>query len=78
MNAKPTQPTQEQCEQALVVQRDFDELINRLLLEGIDVRVIMAGLSASTSGLLTTTFGAGCVPHWYEVQARVAADVLRA
>lgn len=69
--------TDEQEQQALLVQHDVLETINRLGREGIDPRLIMAGLAAATSDLLTSTFGNTAVAPWFDGQAAVARELLR-
>lgn len=70
-------PNAEQEAQARLVQHDVVELINRLCLEGIDRRVIMAGLGTAIADLVTCTFGPSAVVPWFQKQADICADLRR-
>lgn len=60
-----SRPTDEQQEQAILAQHDLCETINRLGREGIDPRVILAGLGAATADLITCNFGPDAVAPWF-------------
>ena len=48
------------------------DAINRLAKEGIDNRVIMAGLGAATADLVCSAYGMAAVAAWFESQAQIA------
>ena len=68
-------PTDEQCSQATIVQHDLLETINRLIIEGVDRRVIMAGVAAATADLITSSFGADFVAPWFDRQALLTREM---
>lgn len=63
------EPTVEQAEQCAIVQQDVIELIERLNKEGIDLRVVLAGLAAATSFIVMKAYGAKEVPVWFARQS---------
>ena len=64
------EPTAEQNAQCAIVQQEVVELVNRLCNEGIDRRVVIAGLSAATAASVLTFYGPAEVSVWF---ARPAA-----
>lgn len=77
MADKWTDPTPRQNKQAERVQTEVVDLVNCLIREGIDPRVVIAGLGAATADTLTSVFGNTAVLPWFERQAAIARDVLR-
>lgn len=71
------EPTAEQNEQALLVQGDIVALVNRLLKEGNDARIVMAGMGAATADLITCTFGPTAVAPWFQKQADMVRELQR-
>lgn len=69
-------PTDEQAQQAVLVHHDTSELIARLSREGVDARIIMAGLAAATSELVANAFGPSEVGGWFDRQAAMARQIL--
>lgn len=70
------QPTREQQDQAVLVQGEICEAINRLAREGFDPRVIMAGIAAASSDLVFKVFGQQAVPMWFAKQAEITAELI--
>ena len=68
---KWARPSDEQQQQALLVQHDVIEVLNRLAKEGIDRRIIMAGLGSATADLITCSFGPQAVAPWFDRQAEM-------
>lgn len=63
------EPTVEQTDQCAIVQQDVIELIERLTNEGIDLRVVLAGLAAATSFTVMKAYGPKEVPVWFARQS---------
>lgn len=72
------EPTIEQAEQCALVQQDIIEIINRLAQEGIDRRVITAGLAAATAATVQTYYGPAEVCTWFAKQAAMTAHLGKA
>ena len=71
------EPTVEQAEQCCLVQQDVIELIERLNREGIDIRVVLAGLSAATSYTVMKAYGRKEVPAWFARQSAMTMALAR-
>lgn len=69
------EPTVEQAEHCLLVQHEAIELINRLKAEGIDPRVIMAGIAAAAAGAVQTFYGAEEVSIWFAKNAALTMNL---
>lgn len=63
------QPTPEQHAHAVLVQNEIAEVLHRLSAEGIDTRVILAGLATATAAAVMTAWGPQAVPSWFDKQA---------
>lgn len=63
------EPTVEQANQCAIVQQDVVELINRLCGEGIDRRVVIAGLAAASAATVMSFYGPDQVSTWFAKQA---------
>lgn len=70
------QPTEEQQAHAILVQYQILENIGKLINEGIDVRVILAGVGSATASLIATTYGFPAVAPWFANQALLCRDKL--
>lgn len=70
------QPSPFDQDQGVLVQHEIVECINRLIIEGVDRRIIMAGVGAAACDLVTCTFGLGAVPTWFDEQAAVARALI--
>jgi hypothetical protein len=70
-------PTPEQSRQAERVTKAICHEINLLAIEGIDPRVIIAGLGAATADTLTCVFGETAVVPWFEKQADMVRGLHR-
>lgn len=70
-------PNAEQRTHAELVQQDIIELLNRLIREGIDPRVILAGIASASCDMLTNVFGQSSVVPWFEMQAKIARDLTK-
>ena len=70
------QPTQEQQDQALLVQIELIEALNRMRREGFDPRILIAGIAAAAADTVTTYFGNQAVEPWFAKQAEMVADVM--
>lgn len=70
------QPTNEQQEQALLVQHDIVELLARLSREGIPATIIMTGAAAALADVLSRTWGEKSVAKWFFAQWQVAHEIL--
>ncbi|MET4595774.1 MULTISPECIES: hypothetical protein [unclassified Sphingomonas] len=68
-------PTVEQAEQCAIVQQEIVEAINRLIDEGIDARVVMAGLGAASAAAVLHLYGAGEVTAWFAKQSVMTASL---
>lgn len=66
---QPDQPTAEQQAQAVLVQQEIAEVLHRLSAEGIDTRIILAGLSSATAAAVMTAWGPQAIPGWFDKQA---------
>lgn len=75
MTDKWIEPNAEQQAQALIAHHEIIETMNRLIREGFDARIVMAGVGAATSDLITTQFGNTAVAPWFEKQAQMVRDV---
>ena len=62
-------PTPEQVEHCRLVEQDLLELIKRLHVEGIDLRVIMAGLGTASTVVMTNAWGPDAASIWFAQQA---------
>ena len=62
-------PTQAQEDQAVLAQREVEELLDRLIREGFDYRSIMAGAGAGIANSLLATAGPAKVSEWFGAQA---------
>ena len=71
------QPTQEQQDQALLVQMEIAEAVNRMSREGFDPRVLIAGMAAATADTVTTFFGNEAVAPWFAKQAEMVGEIMR-
>lgn len=69
-------PTAQQRAQAELVQQDLIEEINRLIREGIDYRVVLAGVGSATADLIASTLGAAAVAPWHDMQAKLVREAL--
>lgn len=63
------EPTVEQAEHCSLVQHDILETIERLRMEGIDMRVVLAGLASATAASVLHTYGASEVSVWFAKQS---------
>jgi hypothetical protein len=70
--------TPEQDAQALLVQHDLVEYMNRQLGEKMDYRILLAGLAAAAADLIHTKRGWDAVPVWFAVHAQVTAAQIAA
>ena len=68
-------PTKLQDAQITLAQHDIVEMLNRLGREGMDPRIVLAGLAAATAGLLVSVFGSTAVAPWFEGQALIVRDL---
>jgi hypothetical protein len=66
----------EQSEQAVIVQNELIECVNGLAREGIDPRIILAGIASASADLLTNVFGNTAVVPWFEGQAHMARQLM--
>ena len=67
--------TSEQHEQATLVANELVEVINRAIREGIDPRVVIAGIGSAITDTITCVFGATAVVPWFEGQAKLLRDM---
>ena len=70
------QPTQAEHDRCTLVHHEAVEMINRLILEGFDRRIIMAGVATAAADLVTTTYGLDAVPTWFANQAMTAKAMI--
>jgi len=70
-------PTAEQIEQTRLVETDLLELIGRLQAEGIDLRVVMAGVATATATIMLNAWGAEAVPVWFARQSAMTMHLAR-
>lgn len=63
------EPTAEQAEQCCIVQHEILENIERLRVEGIDLRIILSGLAAATASCVLHAYGASEVSIWFAKQS---------
>jgi hypothetical protein len=77
MADKWAMPTPQQNAAASLAQGDLVELINRLIREGNDPRVVIAALGSATADTITCVFGPTAVAPWFEKQAQVVRDLQR-
>ncbi len=70
-------PTPEQEAHAAIVAHDIVEIVNRLIREGIDPRVVIAGLGSATADTLTCVFGPTSVAPWFEGQGEMVRRLQR-
>lgn len=69
------EPTVEQADQCAIVQHDVIELITRLCDEGIDRRIVMAGLAAASASAVMAFYGANEVSPWFAKQAAMTVHL---
>jgi hypothetical protein len=69
------EPSREQQEQALLAQNENIEVINRLVREGIDGRVDLAGLGSAAADTVTCLFGPRAVAAWFATQANIVVSL---
>ena len=62
-------------EQATLVANEIVEVINRAIREGIDRRVVIAGIGSALTDTITCVFGASAVVPWFEGQAKLLRDL---
>jgi len=67
------QPTEEQQAHAIIVQNQLLEHFGSLINEGIDVRIIMAGIGSATAAMIAGAYGPAAVAPWFEEQAGMCA-----
>ncbi len=67
--------SREEAEQATLVANEIVEVINRAIREGIDPRVVIAGIGASITDTITCVFGPTAVVPWFEGQAKLLRDM---
>lgn len=72
------EPTVEQAHQCAIVQQEFVELVNRLLDEGIDRRILSAGIAAATNATIASFYGAEEVATWFAKQSVMAVGLAKA
>ena len=72
-----TEPTQEQQDQALLVQIEVIEALNRMRREGFDPRILIAGLAAAAADTVTTYFSNEAVAPWFAKQAEMVDEIMR-
>lgn len=58
-------PTVFQYEQAVLAQREFEDLIDRLIREGLDYRSILTGVATAVTASITASAGADKVSIWF-------------
>ncbi len=63
------EPTVEQAEHCNLAQHEVIELINRLVAEGMDRRVVMAGVAAATAAAVMNFYGPNEVSIWFAKQS---------
>ena len=61
-----------ECAQAEIARADIIEATNRLIGEGIDRRVVVAGLGYAVMDTVAAIFGAEVVAPWLDAQAAMA------
>jgi hypothetical protein len=76
MNDQWREPTAEQQEQHNLARAEILEVVNRLIREGIDARVVLASLGSSSMDLITCTFGSHAVPGWFLTQHDITKALL--
>lgn len=70
-------PTPEQEAHATLAHHEIVETVNRLITEGMDCRVVLAGIGAAAADLITTKYGNQAVAPWFEKQAEMIDRVVR-
>lgn len=63
------EPTQEQADQAAIVQHEVVELMSKLAIEGIDWRVVLTGAGCAIADILDRNIGGAAVPRWFATMA---------
>ena len=71
----PTAVTAEQCEQAAVVQADVLQVMKRLVGDGFDYRIVMAGTSCAIADLVSQVIGPAEVPRHFARLATLTAPL---
>lgn len=69
-------PTAEQREQAVLAQHEIVETINRLIREGIDYRVVLAGVGSAAADFITCTVGRSAIAPWHDMQAKIVRQAI--
>lgn len=69
------EPTAEQAEQCAIVQQEVLEAVERLLCEGFDRQVVLAGLTAATAAMAVKVHGKAAMPRWFARQTALAIAV---
>ena len=64
-----TNPTAVQAEQCCIVQNELLETINRLIAEGIDYRVVLAGAGAAVAATVYHHLNGEAVSIWFAQQS---------
>lgn len=64
-------PTQEEQDQALLVQIEIAEALHRMRAEGIDPRIVIAGTAAAIGHAIAEMYGADRVAPWFANQANM-------
>ena len=62
-------PTPEQEAHATLAHHEFVEVTNRLITEGMDSRIILAGIGAAAADLIASKFGRQAAAPWFAKQA---------
>lgn len=69
------QPTTSQIDQTIEAQRDFEEVLNRLVKEGFDYRSILTGASCALAQSIMVSAGPSKVSEWFAVQSALTMNL---
>lgn len=64
-DARPGTPTTLQADTAALAQHEVEEVLRRMLAEGMDMHAVMTGGTTAIAALLQVGFGDAAVPSWF-------------
>ena len=62
-------PTEEQANQALIVQHEATERMDAWINEGFDPRVMLAGVGTALVGVVARLYGRKAPQNWFALQS---------
>ena len=70
------EPSPQEKALADLARNDLVEVVNRLVREGMDPRIVIAGIGATAADAITCVFGNSAVAPWFERQGAMMREVI--